>query len=50
MYFHWGGSPQAYSDMKTLKIEHADAVGSVFWKDKSLNRATEHTAFTSTEK
>ena len=23
MYFHWGGSPQAYSDMKALKIEHA---------------------------
>lgn len=50
MYFHWGGSPQAYSDMSSLKITHADAVGSVFWKDKSLNRATEHTAFTSTDK
>ena len=50
MYFHWGGSPQAYSDIKTLKIEHADADGSVFWKDKTLNRGTEHTAFTSTQK
>lgn len=50
MYFHWGGSPQAYSDIKTLKIEHVDADGSVFWKDKTLNRGTEHTAFTSTQK
>lgn len=50
MYFHWGGSPQAYSDIKTLKIEHVDANGSVFWKDKTLNRGTEHTAFTSTQK
>ncbi len=49
IYFHWGGSPQAYNDIETLKIQHVDAVESVFWKDKNLNRATEHTAFTSME-
>lgn len=50
VYFHWGGSPQAYKDMSKLGIAHADAIGTVFWKDKDLNRATEHTAFTSTPK
>lgn len=49
IYFHWGGSPQAYNDIEILKIQHVDAIGSVFWKDKNLNRATEHTAFTSIE-
>jgi len=49
VYFHWGGSPQAYSDISSLKINNIDAVSSVFWKDKSLNRASEHTAFTSTD-
>lgn len=53
IYIHWGGSPQAYSDLKTLKITHIDGItygDKYFVTDKTLKRAIEHTRFTSSEK
>lgn len=48
IFIHWGGSDRAYSDIASLKIEDMDGMrDSGFWKDGTLNRATEHTAFTS---
>lgn len=51
IYVHFGWSPQAQSDIKTLGINNINGmVDAGFWRDKTLNRATEHTAFTSIEK
>ena len=50
IFVHWGGSPQAYSRISTSKIDDLDGIaleGSVFFRDKTLNRAYEHTGFTS---
>ena len=50
IYIHWGGSPQAYN--KLGSIDHLDGIaleGSVFFRDKTLKRAYEHTGFTSME-
>ena len=47
IYIHWGGSPQAYSRIKT-GINDLDGIaleGSIFFRDKSLKRAYEHTGF-----
>ena len=47
IYIHWGGSPQAYSRIKT-GINDLDGIaleGSIFFRDKSLDRAYEHTGF-----
>lgn len=47
IYIHWGGSPQAYSRIET-GINDLDGIaleGSVFFRDKSLDRAYEHTGF-----
>ena len=52
IYIHWGGSPQAYSRINT-GINDLDGIaleGSVFFRDKSLNRAYEHTGFVNLEK
>lgn len=52
IYIHWGGSPQAYSDLSSLKITHIDGItygNKYFVTDKTLKRAIEHTRFTSTE-
>lgn len=52
IYVHWGWSPQAESDMKTLGVNNINGLtygGKYFWKDKSLNVSTEHTAYTKTE-
>ncbi len=49
-YVHWGWSPQAQSDISTLKINNIPGGTRFFWKDTSLNVATEHTAYTSTER
>ena len=52
IYIHWGGSPQAYSRIDT-GINALDGIaleGSVFFRDKSLNRASEHTGFVNLEK
>lgn len=51
IYVHWGASPQAYS--KLTSMDHLDGIaleGSVFFRDNTLNRAYEHTGFTSMEK
>ena len=48
IFVHYGHSPQALSDIKSLKINNIngmyDAKG--FFRDTSLHRAYEHTAFT----
>ena len=47
IYIHWGGSPQAYSRIES-GINDLDGIaleGSIFFRDKSLDRAYEHTGF-----
>lgn len=49
IFVHWGGSPQAYARINT-GINDIDGIaleGSVFFRDKTLKRAYEHTGFTS---
>ena len=49
IYVHWGGSKEAYSDINSLKLDHIDGMdyeGKYFFRDKTLNRAYEHTGFT----
>lgn len=51
IFVHWGGSPQAYSRINT-GIDSIDGIaleGSVFFRDKTLDRDYEHTGFTSME-
>lgn len=52
IFVHYGHSPQALSDIKSLKINNIngmyDAKG--FFRDTSLKRAYEHTAFTSMDR
>lgn len=52
VYVHFGWSPQAENDIKNLKINNINGMidGGAFWRDKSLNVATEHTVYTSIEK
>ncbi len=51
IYIHWGGSPQAYSrlgsvdDLDGIALENV-----VFFRDRTLNRAYEHTGFANLEK
>ncbi len=50
IFVHWGGSPQAASRISSSRIDDIDGIaleGSVFFRDKTLNRAYEHTGFTS---
>ena len=50
IFVHWGGSPQAYSRLNS--IAHLDGIaleGTVFFRDRTLNRDYEHTGFTSME-
>ncbi len=52
IYVHWGWSPQAQSDIKTLGVNNINGLsyeGKYFYRDKSLNVATEHTGFTTME-
>ncbi len=52
IYTHFGYSPQAIQDIRTLKINYLDGAtnaGSMFWRDSSLHSAP-HNAYTSTEK
>lgn len=52
IYIHWGGSPQAYSDLSSLKITHIDGItygNKYFTTDNTLKRAIEHTRFSSSE-
>ena len=51
IFVHWGGSPQAYSRIYS-GIDDIDGIaleGTVFFRDKTLNRDYEHTGFTSME-
>ena len=50
IFVHWGGSPQAYSRIAEDEIAELDGMaleGSVFFRDRTLNRDYEHTGFTS---
>ena len=47
IFVHWGGSPQAYNRIDT-GIDDLDGIaleGTVFFRDKTLGRAYEHTGF-----
>ena len=49
-YVHWGYSPQAQEDIKSLKINNINGLiysNKYFWEDKSLDIPTEHRKFTS---
>ena len=49
IYIHWGGSNDAYNDINSLGIDHIDGMdyeGKYFFRDKSLDKAYEHTGFT----
>lgn len=49
IYIHWGGSNDAYNDISSLGIDHIDGMdyeGKYFFRDKSLDKAYEHTGFT----
>ena len=52
IFVHYGGSPQAYSYISNSTVKDIDGISadSAFWRDKTLNKAYEHTAFTSMEK
>jgi hypothetical protein len=51
IFVHYGHSPQALEDIKSLGIDNINGMyDSAFFRDTSLNKAYEHTAFTSTEK
>lgn len=46
IYVHWGGSTRAYSDISSLGINNIDGMKTkYFYRDKTLNRAYEHTGF-----
>ena len=48
-YVHWGQSPQAQSDISSLKINNINGIyyeGTYFFRDRSLDVATEHRGFT----
>ncbi len=52
IFVHWGGSERAYSEIRSRGINDIDGIaleGSVFFRDRSLGRALEHTGFTSME-
>lgn len=51
IFVHYGHSPQALSDIKSLGINNINGMydGSTFYRDKTLKRASEHTAFTTME-
>ena len=51
-YVHWGWSPQAQSDISTLKINNINGLtyeGTYFYRDKTLGISLEHTGYTSME-
>lgn len=51
IYVHFGWSPQAQSDISKLGINNINGLyDSSFWRDTTLKRAYEHTAFTNIEK
>jgi len=52
IYVHYGWSEDAKKDISSLGVDNINGltVASVFWRDKALNKATEHTVFTSMDK
>ena len=49
VYVHFGWSPQAQSDMKSLGVNNINFMSyDGYTRDRSLNLASEHTAFTTT--
>lgn len=52
IYVHYGWSDKAKSDISSLGVDNINGLtaSSVFWRDTSLNKATEHTVFTSMKK
>ncbi len=52
IYVHYGYSDQAKSDISSLGVDNINGltVSSVFWRDTTLKKATEHTVFTSMDK
>lgn len=52
IFVHYGYSDDAKSDIASLGVDNINGLTtqSVFWRDTSLNKATEHTVFTSMEK
>lgn len=52
IFVHYGYSDDAKKDIQSLGVDNINGLtaSSVFWRDKSLNKATEHTVFTSMEK
>jgi hypothetical protein len=49
IYAHWGGSDQAYSDIKSLGIDNIDGMtyeNKYFFRDRKANKSLEHTGFT----
>jgi len=51
-YTHFGGSPQALTDISRMRINAIDGMryGPGFWRDTTLRLPSEHTAFTSMER
>lgn len=52
IYIHYGWSPQAQSDISSLKINNLNGLANpsnMFWRDYTYHK-NEHTAYTSTEK
>ncbi len=52
VYVHWGWSPQAQSDIKTLDVDIVNGLtyeGKYFFRDKNLRVSSEHTGYTSME-
>lgn len=52
IYVHFGWSEQAKEDISSLGVDNINGLtnSKVFWRDTSLHKASEHTAFTSMEK
>ncbi len=50
IFVHWGGSPQAYNRLSSVdSIDGIALEGTVFFRDRTLDRDYEHTGFTSME-
>ncbi len=52
IYVHYGWSEDAKSDISSLGVDNINGMTdtNTFWRDTSLKKASEHTAFTSMEK
>jgi hypothetical protein len=52
IYVHYGWSEDAKKDITSLGVDNINGLitSKPFWRDTSLNKATEHTVFTSMEK